>query len=61
MDMHLSHDITPEPRPRRAAALWLLAALIGVVLGSASLAAAVASGPQELAGTHLAAQSLWIL
>jgi hypothetical protein len=61
MDMHLCRYMTPEPRPRRAAALWLVAALIGIVLGSASLAAAVASGPQELAGTHLAAQPRWIL
>ena len=56
-----THSLPQPPRPRRPGALWVLAALIGIVLGSAALAAALACGPQEAALGHLAAKGLWIL
>jgi hypothetical protein len=56
-----THSLPQPPRPRRPGVLWLLAALIGIVLGSAALAAALAGGPQEAALGHLAAKGLWIL
>ena len=56
-----THSLPQPPRPRRPGVLWLLAALIGIVLGSAALAAALGAGPQEVAGTRLASERLWIL
>ena len=47
------------PQPGRPGVLWLLAALVGIVLGSAALAAAFAAGPQEV--VYHAAKGLWIL
>lgn len=57
----ITHTLPQPPRPRRPRVLWLLAALIGIVLGSAALAAALAGGPQEAALGHLAARGPWIL
>jgi len=54
------HFLPQPPRPRRPGVLWLLAALIGIVLGSAALAAAFAGGPGEAPLGHQAAR-LWIL
>ena len=45
--------------PSRPGVLWMLAALIGIVLGSAALAAAFAAGPHEV--VHHAAKGVWIL
>jgi hypothetical protein len=56
-----AHYLPQPPRPRRPGALWLLAALIGIVLGSAALAGALACGPQEAALGYLAAKGLWVL
>lgn len=56
-----THSLPQPPRPRRPGALWTLAALIGIVFGSAALATALACGPQEAALGHLAAKGLWIL
>lgn len=55
------HTLPQPPRPRRPGVLWLLAALIGIVLVSASLAAALSGGPREVALAQLAVNCLWIL
>ena len=56
-----THTLPQPPRPRRPGVLWLLATLVGIVLGSAALAAALACGPQEAALGYLAARGPWIL
>ena len=61
MQLDYSHDSALDPRPRGPVALWLLLAIIGVVLGSAALVAALAGSGTELAGAHYALQKLCIL
>lgn len=54
-----TYSLPQPPRPSRPGVLWLLAALVGIVLGSAALAAAFAAGPHEV--VHHAAKGVWIL
>ena len=58
--MDVSTHSLSQP-PSRPGVLWMLAALIGIVLGSAALAAAFAGGPHEVPPVHHAAKGLWIL
>ena len=55
-----THPLPRPPRPRRSGVLLLLAALVGIVLGSAALAAAFSGGHPQAAPGQLVAKGLWI-
>jgi hypothetical protein len=50
--LHLSHDPLLAPRDRGPVAIWLLAALIGLVLGVAALVSALASDSRDFVARH---------
>lgn len=52
MDFPLCCDAVPVRRMRSPVALWLLLASIGVVVGIAALAAALATDTREFASRH---------
>ena len=54
-------QILLDAGPRGPVPLWLLLAMIGVVLGSAALVAALAGSTTELAGIHYALKKVCIL
>ena len=55
------HHPALDAAPRGPVALWMLLALIGVILGSAALVAALAGSGPDLAGAHLALRKVCIL
>lgn len=58
--MNATNHSLPHPPRASLGVLWLLAALTGIVLGSAALAAAFAGGPHEVTLVH-AGKGLGIL
>lgn len=58
MDFHQCNECG---RPRGPVALWMLAALIGIVLGTAAIAAAFTTDTRDFAARHHAVHGKYAL